>query len=122
MKKLMEQLENIAPNGDFKGMKQLKDFKGFKGMDLKIEGLDDMGKKFKGMQMWQGGNGSSSRMLQDNKGSITLKKDQEGSTLRAEDADGNLLYEGPADTDADKAAIPEDIMQRAKGLFPKKKM
>ena len=116
MEKLMEQLENVIPQGD---MDDLDDLKG--KMDLKIEGFELKGEDLKGIKMFRGGAAGMST-LRDNKGSITLKRGPKGSTLKAEDNEGNLLYEGPAETDDDKAAIPEDIMQRAKGLFPKKKM
>ena len=49
----------------------------------------------------------------DNEGTITIERKDGKKTLKATDRDGNVLFEGPYDTDQEKAAVPDPIRKRA---------
>jgi len=109
----------------------------FKGLD--VQGLADPGRVEKQIQRMRermeamqkrldnppGGNGvrmqvfrfdNAQVQINDDKGSITIHTKDGKSVLTAKDKDGNLMYEGPYDTDADKAKVPPEIRQRADHL------
>lgn len=50
--------------------------------------------------------------VKDNKGSITVEKNNGKMTLTAKDKDGKVMFEGPYETDEEKAKVPEDIRKR----------
>ncbi len=54
--------------------------------------------------------------INDDKGSITIHTKDGKSVLTAKDKDGNLMYEGPYDTDEEKAKVPPEVRQRADHL------
>lgn len=54
---------------------------------------------------------SSIRLL-DEQGSIEMKSRDGHKEARVFDNEGNLLWEGPYDTEQDRAAVPDDIRQR----------
>ena len=49
----------------------------------------------------------------DNEGTITIERQNGKKTLKATDKQGNVLFEGPYDTDDEKAAVPDPIRKRA---------
>jgi hypothetical protein len=49
----------------------------------------------------------------DNEGTITIERQDGKKTLKATDKEGNVLFEGPYDTDDEKAAVPDPIRKRA---------
>ena len=50
--------------------------------------------------------------VNDNKGSITVEKNNGKMTLTAKDKDGKVMFEGPYETDEEKAKVPDDIRKR----------
>ena len=54
--------------------------------------------------------------IMDDKGSISIHTKDGKSVLTAKDKAGNLMYEGPYETDQDKAKVPLEIRQRADRL------
>ena len=54
--------------------------------------------------------------IMDDKGSISIHTKDGKSVLTAKDKQGNLMYEGPYETDAEKARVPLEIRQRADRL------
>lgn len=55
--------------------------------------------------------------INDVNGGISIKKENGKTTLRATDPEGNLLFEGPFDTDEEKAMVPPGIRERAGRLI-----
>jgi membrane-associated protease RseP (regulator of RpoE activity) len=49
----------------------------------------------------------------DNEGTITIERRDGKKTIKATDKQGNVLFEGPYDTDDEKAAVPDPIRKRA---------
>ncbi|MCU0751783.1 MAG: PDZ domain-containing protein [Akkermansiaceae bacterium] len=54
--------------------------------------------------------------LMDDQGSIELKSNDGGKEITARDKDNHITWNGPWDTEQDKAAAPEDIRQRVERL------
>jgi len=54
--------------------------------------------------------------IKDNNGSIRISAKDGKTTLRATDPDGKIIYEGPYDTEEEKAMAPADIRDRAARL------
>ena len=50
--------------------------------------------------------------ISDKSGKLSLIEDEKGESVRAEDLEGNLIFEGPMNTEEERALIPEDIMKR----------
>lgn len=71
-------------------------------------------------QMRMGGDGlkfelgglESSIRLEDNEGGVEIRSNGGGKEAKVFDREGQLLWEGPYETEQDKAAVPEDIRQR----------
>lgn len=59
---------------------------------------------------------SSSFKFVDEKGSVEMKTTDGGKEVIVRDAEGKMLFEGPWDTEQDKAAAPEDIRERIEGM------
>mgnify|MGYP001342527956 CR=1 FL=1 len=55
---------------------------------------------------------SSSFKFVDENGSVEMKTTEGGKEVIVKDAEGEMLFEGPWDTEQDKAAAPEDIRER----------
>ena len=70
------------------------------GMQLKLDGFD----------------AESTIRLLDDEGSIEMKQSNGNKEARVFGKDGKLLWEGPYDTEADKAAVPDDIRERIERL------
>lgn len=58
----------------------------------------------------------SSIRLMDDQGSIEMKTIDGQKEVRVFDKAGKLLWEGPYDTDQDKAAVPDDIRERIESV------
>ncbi|WP_425510995.1 S1C family serine protease [Haloferula helveola] len=69
-----------------------------------------------GMQMKFDFNAESSVRLMDDKGSVEMKSVDGHKEVKAYDKEGKLLWEGPYDTEQDKAAVPDDIRERIERL------
>lgn len=100
-KELMEQLEK-ALGAQGKGFQQLR-------LDLGADLLD-------GEDLKMGFQGIGKMSLQDDEGSIEMSMKNGQRELKIRDTEGNLLFEGPYDTDIDKAALPEKFRDRVKKL------
>jgi len=61
-------------------------------------------------------NAESTIRLMDDQGSIEMRSSDGHKEAKVFDKEGNLLWEGPYDTDADKAAVPDDIRERIEKL------
>ena len=59
---------------------------------------------------------SSSFKFVDEHGSVEMKTTEGGKEVIVKDVEGNLIFEGPWDTDQDKAAAPENIRERIEGM------
>ena len=59
---------------------------------------------------------SSSFMFKDEKGSVEMKTTDGGKEVIVKNAEGEMLFEGPWDTEQDKASAPEDIRERIEGM------
>ena len=68
------------------------------------------------LQLEMNGNIESSVRLLDNHGSIEMKSRNGHREVKVFDKAGNLIWEGPYDTEQDKAAVPDDIRKRIERL------
>ena len=59
---------------------------------------------------------SSSFKFVDEHGSVEMKTTEGGKEVIVRDPGGKMLFEGPWDTEQDKAAAPEDIRERIEGM------
>jgi hypothetical protein len=64
-----------------------------------------------GDQIMRFGVGTSVTFM-DNDGSISMKSNNGDKKVIVKDKAGNILYEGPYETDHDKAAVPDEIRER----------
>ncbi len=62
------------------------------------------------------GQSSSTFTIGDEQGKITIKETEAGKEIVVRDPKGNVIFEGPFSTEIDKAAVPEDIINRLKGV------
>lgn len=92
MRKHVEQLQKQLQDGG--------------GMKLDLKGLQ-MGK---GIQML----GGTSVTIQDEKGSVTMKSVNGKKEVIVKDKAGKVTFEGPYETEQDKAAVPDDVAERIK--------
>ena len=106
MQELNERLEELHKQFDDDRFGRL-----FGDQDLK-----DMRGLFHGFDGQPGISGSSSVSISDNKGSISIKDDGQGKVITVRDVDGDVVYQGPYETDTDKAAVPEGVAERLKGV------
>lgn len=99
--KLMDQLER-ALGDQAAGLKQLR-------FDLGVDLLngEDLDKNFQGF---------GSVRLEDQDGSVELSVQNGQRELEVRDPDGRLLFEGPYDSEIDKAAVPEEYRERVERL------
>jgi len=102
-KELMEKLNKALGDAGGGGFRQLR---------LDLGGGDLLkGNDFK-MNFQQVG----SVRLEDEEGSIEMKMSDGQRELSIRDKQGKLLFEGPYDTDIDKAAVPEEYKERVERL------
>ena len=59
---------------------------------------------------------SSSFKFVDENGSGEMKTTEGGKEVIVKDTEGKMLFEGPWDTEQDKAAAPEGIRERIEGM------
>lgn len=129
MKRQMEELNRLFPDGDLqkrleKQMKeveqQFKDLEkmpGFKMERMEVELndlLEKMPNKENGFKINPKMMGSVK--LMDDQGSVEMKMRDGGQEVKVRDKVGNLLYEGPWDTDQDKAAVAPELRERIEKL------
>jgi hypothetical protein len=84
-------------------------FRGLGDMEIPgdLGGGDDNGPGFR----LQAQSSATMRMA-DAEGSVELQSKDGGKQIRVRDKEGNIQWEGPWDTDQDKAAAPDDIRAR----------
>lgn len=100
-REMMKQLERALGNNEG-GFKQFKfDFGG------NIPGGKNPKMDFRGI---------GSMKFVDKDGSIEMKMTDGQRELAIRDKEGNLLFEGPYDSDIDKAAVPEEYRERVERL------
>ncbi len=101
MKELEKQLGEIEHGGRLE-------------LDLDFEDMLEEGKGIKGLNF--NFKAASSLELVDEQGSIEMRIEDGGKEVEVRDPDGRLLFEGPWDTEQDKAAAPPDIRERIEKL------
>ncbi|MGB0991892.1 MAG: S1C family serine protease [Akkermansiaceae bacterium] len=78
------------------------------------------GKKGQGgmkqLRMLNLGNVGAEITLMDKKGSVTMKSNNGKKEIIVKDKAGKTTFEGPYETEQDKAAVPDDIRERVEGL------
>ena len=96
---LDDEAGRVGPGNDL--MRRLREQMGRRGMpfDLNIQG---------GFQ--------STVRLMDGEGSVELRSSDKGKEAKVFDKEGNVLWEGPYETEQDKAAVPDDIRGRLEKL------
>ncbi|MBK1826059.1 S1C family serine protease [Haloferula rosea] len=93
------EMDPAQPDGGMRQMMQRMQ-RQMGGMQLKLDGFD----------------AESTIRLLDDEGSIEMKQSNGNKEARVFGKDGKLLWEGPYDTEADKAAVPDDIRERIERL------
>ena len=79
--------------------------------------MQRMQRQMGGMKLnFDGAEASSSIRLLDDEGSIEMNQSNGSKEAKVFDKDGKLLWEGPYDTEQDKAAVPDDIRERIERL------
>lgn len=85
--------------------------------ELQAEMMKRMQRQMGGIQLKMGDiDAVSSIRLLDDEGSIEMKQSNGSKEARVYDKQGELLWEGPYDTEQDKAAVPDDIRERIERL------
>ncbi len=80
--------------------------KHFEGM-LDLDQLDNLPGKFDFSTA-----SSSTVVINDGHGSIEIKKNDGDTQVTAKDADGNIVFQGPANTEEERAKMPDDVRER----------
>ena len=109
--KMLQGMGGNMPEADRKRMedqlrKQFDQLRQNGGMQLNLGEM----KKGAGFQLL----GGTSVVVQDEKGSVTLKTTNGKKEVIVRDKDGKTTFEGPYETEQDKAAVPDDISERIK--------
>lgn len=123
LRRQMEQLDQIFPKdgelqkqmeNQMKRMeKQLKELEGMPGFRMEMqldEMLKDLPKQKNGFNFNLKALGSVE--LLDDQGSVKMKMRDGGKEVEVRDKAGELLYDGPWDTEQDKAAVAPEIRER----------
>lgn len=118
---LNQQLENaLGGLGDDKlqreMMKQLERALGNDGAGFKRFKFNLGGNMLEEKDLKLGFRGIGSMKFVDEEGSIEMKMTNGQRELSIHDNEGELLFEGPYDTDIDKAAVPEEYRNRVKRI------
>lgn len=127
LRRQLEQLDQMIPdNGDLqkqieeqidrleKHLKKLEDLPGFR-MEMQLDKmLNDLPKQKKRFELNLQSMGSVE--LLDEKGSVKMKMRDGNREVEVRDKAGELLYEGPWDTEQDKAAVDPEIRERIEKL------
>jgi len=113
--KMLQDMGGNIPEADRKRMqqqmkKQFEQLRGQLGRNgaMKLD-LNNM-KKGGGIQIL----GGTSVTIQDNQGSVTLKTVNGKKEVIVRDKEGKTTFEGPYETEQDKAAVPDDMSERIK--------
>ncbi|MBK1853921.1 PDZ domain-containing protein [Verrucomicrobiaceae bacterium 5K15] len=114
LQKMLQGMGGNIPEGDRKRLeaemlKQFKLFRGQLGMNGDVP--------FAPQKMLEGGVqivGNASVTIQDDQGSVTLKTTNGKKEVIVRDKNGKTTFEGPYETEQDKAAVPDDISDRVK--------
>lgn len=102
-------------------MEQLEKALGDRGAGFQALRLDLDADMLNGEDMKMGIKGFGSVRLEDEEGSIEMKTKNGQRELAVRDKAGKLLFEGPYDTEIDKAAVPEEHRERVERLDMGKK-
>ncbi|MFT6178923.1 MAG: membrane-associated protease RseP (regulator of RpoE activity) [Akkermansiaceae bacterium] len=97
-------------------MEQLEKALGDRGAGFQQLRLDLGANMRNGEDMKMGIKGFGSVRLEDEEGSIEMKTKNGQRELAIRDKEGKLLFEGPYDSEIDKAAVPEDYRERVERL------
>ena len=123
-------LENLIPGGGEdlqrqleghmkKFEKQLREMErgGGPGLKLDFDLFNDLqrGNKEGGAFNFNFKSSSSFKFVDEN-GSVEMKTTEGGKEVIVKDTEGKMLFEGPWDTEQDKAAAPEGIRERIEGM------
>ena len=87
------------------------------------DGIMELKLDLNGMDFFQGGNqkngfrGFGTMRLQDNEGSIEMKRTDGQQELTIRDNEGKVLFSGPYDTEIDQEAVPEEYRDRVERLL-----
>ncbi len=60
--------------------------------------------------------GGASMTMMDGEGSVTMKTVDGKKDVTVKDKDGEVVFEGPYQTDQDKAALPDDVRERVERM------
>ena len=85
-------------------------------MRQRMQDMQEQMQNMGNLQLEMNGNIESSVRLLDNHGSIEMKSRNGHREVKVFDKAGNLIWEGPYDTEQDKAAVPDDIRKRIERL------
>ena len=102
-KRLEKQLQDMEQNGA--GLKL--DFDLFRDLQPNNENGGAFNFNFKS---------SSSFMFKDENGSVEMKTTEGGKEVIVKDVEGEVLFEGPWDTEQDKASAPGEIRERIESM------
>ncbi|MFP6872268.1 MAG: PDZ domain-containing protein [Verrucomicrobiales bacterium] len=83
-----------------------------KQMEMHLEGmfeLEEFGNLLPGAARMMG---SSSMMLSNDEGSIEIRSKDGKTDLTAKDPDGKIIFEGPVNTDEERAKLPERLRNK----------
>lgn len=89
------------------------------GVFLRSENGGIQMRSFKEFNINLGSNGlksGSKIMISDNQGSISVSENEDGNYLKAVDVHGELLFEGPMNTEEERAMIPAGVLERVNQL------
>lgn len=97
-------------------MDQLEKALGKDGAQFERLQFDLGGDLLNGQEKKMGFRGIGSMRLEDGEGSIEMKMTDGQRELAIRDKEGKLLFEGPYDSEIDKAALPEEYRERVEKL------
>jgi len=129
---MMEPMLEGLPEGQAKRVREAieQNLRAMEGLEMpeieqpRPEAMKQLEKRmelmFKGLNFQGGGDGgpgvqfmgSSSIRMQDPEGSVEMQSKDGSKQMRVRDSDGKIQWEGPWDTEQDKAAAPDDIRVR----------
>ncbi|NNC89681.1 MAG: PDZ domain-containing protein [Akkermansiaceae bacterium] len=128
MRERLRELEKLFPDGagDLQRQLQAQMEKMEEHLD-RMEQMPELGLNLDLKEMLEdlpkGGNNfnfnlkmAGSMKLMDEQGSVEMKMRDGGKEVAVRDKEGNLVYEGPWDTEQDKAAVDPDLRERIERL------
>lgn len=127
MRRQLQELEKLFPDGAGDLHAQLE--KEMRRMEKHLErmekmpemGIDDLEDMFEDLPKENNDfqfnlKTAGSMKLMDEEGSVEMKMRDGGKEVEVRDQEGNLLYEGPWDTEQDKAAVGPEMRERIERL------